>query len=101
MNLDSSIASGSAMVRACGSSSASAARLRRRQMKLLYPNHRLPPWPTEDDTLAIARTVMCQIWTTEETPWDFESTQPQGQRRVQASRGDGRKAVQRGLFAEQ
>jgi hypothetical protein len=32
------------------------ARLRQRQTKLLYPNHRLPPWLTEDDTPAIART---------------------------------------------
>src|ERR1700722_17090344 len=28
----------------------SDARLRRHQTNLIYPNHRLPPWPTEDDT---------------------------------------------------
>jgi len=28
----------------------SAAGLRRRQTKVLYPNHRLPPWRTEEDT---------------------------------------------------
>jgi len=28
----------------------SDARLRRHPTKLLYPDHRLPPWPTEDDT---------------------------------------------------
>ena len=28
----------------------SDAGLRRRQTKLIYPNHRLPPWSTEDDT---------------------------------------------------
>ena len=28
----------------------SDARLRRRKTKLVYPNHRSPPWLTEDDT---------------------------------------------------
>jgi hypothetical protein len=28
----------------------SDARLRRHQSKLIYPDHRLPPWFTEDDT---------------------------------------------------
>jgi hypothetical protein len=28
----------------------SDAGLRRRPTKLIYPNHRLPPWPTEDVT---------------------------------------------------
>jgi hypothetical protein len=28
----------------------SDARLRRHTTKLSYPNHRLPPWTTEDDT---------------------------------------------------
>ena len=28
----------------------SDAGLRRRPTKLIYPNHRLPPWPTEDAT---------------------------------------------------
>lgn len=35
----------------------SDARLYRREAKLLYPDHRLPPWLTEHDTTAIARTV--------------------------------------------
>jgi hypothetical protein len=30
--------------------SLSYTRVRRRQTKLLYPNHRLPPWLTEDTT---------------------------------------------------
>jgi hypothetical protein len=30
---------------------------RERQTKMLYPDHRLPPWLAEDDTPAIARTV--------------------------------------------
>jgi len=34
----------------------SGAGVRRRQTKLLYLNHRLPPWLTEDATAAIART---------------------------------------------
>ena len=28
----------------------SDAGMRRRKTKLIYPNHRLPPWPTEDAT---------------------------------------------------
>jgi hypothetical protein len=28
----------------------------RRQTELIYPDHRFPPWPTEDPTPAIART---------------------------------------------
>src|SRR5258708_9490291 len=34
----------------------SDARLRRRETKLLYPNHRSTPWLPEDATPAIART---------------------------------------------
>jgi hypothetical protein len=34
----------------------SDAGLRRRQTKLVYLNHRLPPWLTEDASPAIART---------------------------------------------
>jgi hypothetical protein len=34
----------------------SDARVRRHQTKLIYPDHRLPPWLTENDTPAIART---------------------------------------------
>jgi hypothetical protein len=35
----------------------SDAGLRQRQTKLLYSNHRSPPWLKEDRTPAIARTV--------------------------------------------
>ena len=34
----------------------SDAGLRRRQTKLIYPNHRFPPWLTEDTTPEIVRT---------------------------------------------
>ena len=34
----------------------SDAGLRRSQTKLIYPDHRPPPWLTEDDTPVIART---------------------------------------------
>jgi hypothetical protein len=34
----------------------SDARVRSRQTKLIYPNHRLPPWLIEDTNPAIART---------------------------------------------
>src|ERR1700722_6486952 len=44
--------------------------------------------------------VMCCPSRRAETPWDFESTQLPNQHRVLASRGDGLKVAQRGLFAE-
>src|ERR1700733_2708095 len=34
----------------------SDAGMRRRQTKLIYPDHRLPPWLSEDTTPALART---------------------------------------------
>jgi hypothetical protein len=34
----------------------SDAGMRNRKTKLIYPDHRLPPWPTEDANTAIART---------------------------------------------
>jgi len=34
----------------------SGAGFRQRQTKMPYPNHRLPPWLTEDDAPAIAPT---------------------------------------------
>jgi hypothetical protein len=33
-----------------GNAGLSDARLRRLKAKLIYPNHRLPPWPNEDAT---------------------------------------------------
>jgi hypothetical protein len=38
----------------------SDARVRQRQAKLIYRNHRFPPWLTEDAVTAIARTD-CQL----------------------------------------